>query len=67
MSLTETGLTDSDAAIKTECTPDGYKLLGESCSDRKGGGIALVYRSNILAQKIEVGAKSPSKYPKLYW
>ena len=31
--------------------------MGESRSDRKGGGIALVYRSNISAQKIEVGAR----------
>ena len=55
--LTETGLTDSDAAIK--CTPECYKLFGESRSDRKSGG--MVYRSNILAQKIEVGARKSLK------
>ena len=56
--LTETWLTGTDAAIKAECTPDGYKMLGESRSDRKGGGTALVYRSNISAQKIEVDVRN---------
>jgi hypothetical protein len=56
--LTETWLTGADAAIKAECTPDGYKMLGESRSDRKGGGTALVYRSNISAQKIGVDARN---------
>ena len=56
--LTETWFTDLDAAAKTECIPDGYKMSQQSRSGRRGGDIALVYRSDIPFKKVEVGPRS---------
>ena len=52
--LTETWFNEFDAAVKAECIPNGYKLLENSRLNRRGGGVALVFRNNISARKIEV-------------
>ncbi len=52
--MTETWFNEFDAAVKAECIPNGYKLLENSRLNRRGGGVALVFRNNISAKKIEV-------------
>ena len=58
IALTETWFTDNDSAAKVECTPDGYKMFDYSRSGRKGGGIALVYRSEFTVKKISYCERS---------
>lgn len=52
LAITETWFTDKDAAVKAECTPDGYKLYGVHRSGRNGGGTALITRSNIIVKQV---------------
>ena len=45
---------ETDAAVKSECTPDGYRMFSTSRLDRKGGGIALICRSNMTVREVDV-------------
>ena len=66
--LTETWFTDLDVAAKAECIPDGYKMSEQSRSGRRGGGIALVYRSDILVKKVDrLVPGAPLKYRSSHW
>ena len=52
LAITETWFSDKDAAVKAECTPDGFKLYGVHRSGRNGGGTALITRSNIIVKQV---------------
>ena len=56
--VTESWLMETDAAVKSECTPDGYKMFSTSRPDRKGGGIALICRSNMTVREVDVPQRS---------
>ena len=52
LAITETWFSDKDAAVKAECTPDGYKLYEVRGSGRNGGGTALIARSHIFVTQV---------------
>ena len=58
--MTETWFNEFDAAVKSECIPNGYKLLENLQLNRRGGGVAfsvvgvVVFRNNISAKNMEV-------------
>ena len=52
LAISETWFSDKDAAVKAECTPDGYKLYDVHRSGRNGGGTALITRSNIIVKQV---------------
>lgn len=56
--VTESWLTVTDAAVKFECSPDGYKMFSTSRQDRKGGAIALICRSNMTVREVDVPQRS---------
>ena len=56
--VTESWLMETDAAVKSECTPDGYKMFSTSRPDRKGRGIALICRSNMTVREADVPRRS---------
>ena len=45
--ITETWLSDNDSAVCYKITPPGYKLFHCPRSDRRGGGMALLFKDNI--------------------
>ena len=52
LAISETWFSDKDAAVKAECTPDGYKLYDVHRYGRNGGGTALITRSNIIVKQV---------------
>ena len=52
LAISETCFSDKDAAVKAECTPDGYKLYDVHRSGRNGGGTALITRSNTIVKQV---------------
>ena len=53
LAITETWFSDKDAAVKAECTPDGYKLYDVCRSGRNGEGTGLITRSNIIVKQVD--------------
>ena len=49
---------ETDTAVKSECTPDGYKMFSTSRPDRKGESIALICRSNMTVREVFVKLSS---------
>lgn len=62
MAITETWLNSNDDAVKAECLPDGYEILDYTRTDRNGGGLALIHRSNIQTQLIQAGEKQSFEF-----
>lgn len=60
--ITETWLTEKDAAHKTEITLPGYKLLGQSRNTRTGGGTALLLNENIDARQVDGGERKSFEF-----
>ena len=52
LAITETWFSDKHAAVKAECTPQGYKPYDVHRSGRNGGGTALITCSNIIVRKV---------------
>ena len=57
ITVTETWLSESDAAVRAECTPIGYKLTDCPLVGRCGGGTALIYRSSLSVTEVISGTK----------
>ncbi|XP_022784544.1 uncharacterized protein LOC111325079 [Stylophora pistillata] len=52
LAITEAGFSDKNAAVKAQCTHDGYKLYDVHRSGRNGGGTALITGSNITVKQV---------------
>ncbi|CAB3988107.1 Hypothetical predicted protein [Paramuricea clavata] len=50
--VTETWITDKESAVKTLSTPSTYKFFDEPRLNRRGSGIGLLFKENILVTKI---------------
>ena len=55
--MTETWLSENDAAVRAACTPIGYKLTDCPRVGRCGGGTALIYRSSLSVTEVISGTK----------
>ena len=52
VAIHETWLTTKDDAARAECTPPGYTLLDQvRQTQRRGGGVALLFRSQFAAKR----------------
>ena len=60
--VTETWLSEIDAACRAEITPPGYKLFDHTRSDRCGGGTALLIRENLHASRLDAGERTSSEF-----
>ena len=56
--ITETWLTQNDAAVCKEITPNGYRLFYCPRTDRRGGGIALLCRESLNVRRLSTGEKT---------
>ena len=57
IATTETWFSESDDAVKVECTPANYKILDCPRLKRRGGGIAIKHRSEIQVTEVISGSK----------
>ena len=57
ITVTETWLSENDAAVRAACTPIGYKLTDCPRVGRCGGGTALIYRSSLSVTEVISGTK----------
>ena len=60
--ITETWLTQNDAAVCKEITPDGYRLFYCPRADRRGGGIALLCRESLNVRRLSTGEKTSFEF-----
>ena len=51
-----------DTAVRAECTPDGYKIIDSPRVGRSGGGIAVVYRTELSVTEITAGERSSFEF-----
>lgn len=62
VALTETWMqSDAPAAIQLDTAPSGYQVIHRprgSSSDRRGGGVALIYRDSIHMKVLDYGRSS---------
>jgi len=62
LTLTETWITsDAPDAIKLDVAPPGFQVTHQprgSSTDKRGGGIAIIHRDNIVARPLDVGVSS---------
>ena len=61
-SITETWLTQNDAAICKEITPNGYRLFHCPRTDRRGGGTALLCRESLHVRRLSAGEKTSFEF-----
>ena len=59
--ITETWLTQNDAAVCKEITPNGYRLFHCPRTDRRGGGIALLCSESLNVRRLSTGEKKRRK------
>jgi exonuclease III len=52
LAITETWLGENDTVVKGNICPPGYKLFTESRVNQKGGGVAILYKSDLKVTKI---------------
>ena len=59
LAITESWLkgTDKDKAVISELIPPGFKLHHVARPKKRGGGVAVIYRSSIGCKKLEVSVK----------
>ena len=58
LAITETWLgTAVDKGVVSELTPDGYMINHVARNERKGGGVALIYNTNLDVKLIKAGQK----------
>ena len=60
--LTETWLSSDDEAVRAECTPIGYMLHDQIRSHRCGGGIALLFRTELSVTLHTEGEKTSFEF-----
>ena len=60
--ITETWLTEDDAAVRAELNLDGYNFLDHPREGRCGGGTGLIFRDSLRVKKVEVGEKSSFEF-----
>jgi len=70
--ISETWLRESDAIVRGDITPAGYKLLHANRVGKRGGGVAILHKESLPCKKqktqtfstfelLEVFAKSPTR------
>ncbi|CAB4003300.1 Hypothetical predicted protein [Paramuricea clavata] len=62
VAITETWLDKNDNAVRVELCPDGYKLCDHVREERRGGGIALLYRDSLYVDKVDAGSKGSYEF-----
>ena len=60
--ITETWFTEDDMTHRAEITLPGYKLLAHPRVGRTGGGIALLFRENIQAKRVDSGERKSFEF-----
>lgn len=60
--ITETWLDKNDDAVRVELCPDGYKLCAHVRKERRGGGIALLYRDSLYVTKVDAENKGSYEF-----
>ena len=63
--ITETWLTEKDAAVRAELALDGYNFVDHPRVGRCGGGTGLIYRDTLRVQKVEAGEKESFEFSEL--
>ena len=61
-SITETWLTQNDAAVCKEITPNRYRLFHCPRTDRRGGGTAPLCRESLHARRLSAGEKNSFEF-----
>ena len=56
--ITETCLTEDDAAVRAESNLDRYNFLDHPREGRCGGGTGLIFHDSLCVKKVETGEKS---------
>ena len=57
--ITETWLTEDDAAVRVELNLDGYKFLDHPQEGRCGGGTGPIFRYSLRVTKVELLRRAP--------
>ena len=52
VAITETRLGDNDAVTMGNLCPPGFKYFSQPLSNGKGGGVAVIYKSNLKIKKL---------------
>ena len=60
--ITETWLTQNDAAVCKEITPNGYRLFHCPRTDRRGGHTALLCRESLNVRRLSAGEKTSFEF-----
>ena len=60
--ITEIWLTEDDAEVRAELSPDGYNFLDHSREGRCGGGTGLIYRNSLRVKEVEAGEKNSFEF-----
>ena len=60
--ITETWLTQNDAAVCKEITPNRYRLFHCPHTDRRGGGTALLCRESLNVRQLSTGEKTSFEF-----
>ena len=60
--ITETWLTQNDAAVCKEITPNRYRLFHCPHNDRRGGGTALLCRESLNVRRLSAGEKTSFEF-----
>ena len=62
--ITETWLTQNDAAVCKEITPNGYRLFHCPRTDRRRGSTALLCRESLNVRRLSAGEKTSFEFSK---
>ena len=60
--ITETWLNTDDAAVRAELCPDGFQLIDHPRVNRRGSGIALLYRDSPQVKVVTAGEKDSLEF-----
>ena len=60
--ITETWLNTDDAAVRAELCPDGFQLIDHPRVNRRGSGIALLYRDLPQVKVVTAGEKDSLEF-----
>ena len=60
--ITETWLSQNDAAVCKEITPNGYRLFHCPRTDRRGGHTALLCRESLNVRRLSAGEKTSFEF-----
>ncbi len=62
LSLTETWFKSQHDQRTSDITPSGYKLVHTPRTGRKGGGVALLYKSGLMLSVLKLTDEQPSSF-----